>query len=303
MSSFERRGLPFRDVFDSSFDSIIFVDYLNFESAQSLLAQRVIGKPVPFFALSYSLSGGLARDLIRNFRAVMECRQTPSPLSDLRAICRAVVAADLKAKLRATEISAKRIDLDAETDPFLERLYQLQAAVPDETALLAAVPSLFAWAGGVAASRPPSTDRKDAERRERLSALAEELATYIYYTVTILQLFNNQMTAATLPSPASAGGLDSLAKARQLLAVNPKITLAILGKFRSVHGLADILVQPSAAAPSAAPPNGGPPGAAPFAAFSETLRRPPSPIRRHEPEAADRQKRRSRPPRSSRPAL
>ncbi|NCU05708.1 MAG: hypothetical protein GXC73_17195, partial [Chitinophagaceae bacterium] len=42
MSLFERRGLPFRDVFDSSFDHIVYVDYLNLETSISLLKRRVI---------------------------------------------------------------------------------------------------------------------------------------------------------------------------------------------------------------------------------------------------------------------
>jgi len=59
ISSFERRGLPFRDVFDSSFDDIVYVDYLDVASAKRLLLRRVIGMPVPFLCLCHCLSGGL----------------------------------------------------------------------------------------------------------------------------------------------------------------------------------------------------------------------------------------------------
>ena len=40
MSNFERRGMPFRDVFDSSFDAIVHVDYLNLDKAKRLLRRR-----------------------------------------------------------------------------------------------------------------------------------------------------------------------------------------------------------------------------------------------------------------------
>ena len=41
IGSFERRGIPFRDVFDSSFDEIVRVRYLKLEDATTLLNRRV----------------------------------------------------------------------------------------------------------------------------------------------------------------------------------------------------------------------------------------------------------------------
>ena len=42
MSSFERRGLPFRDVFDSSFDDVLHVPNLELSSSRALLDRRVV---------------------------------------------------------------------------------------------------------------------------------------------------------------------------------------------------------------------------------------------------------------------
>jgi hypothetical protein len=58
IASFERRGMPFRDAFDSAFDEIIAVHPLDFRDATRLLRRRVIGSSLPFEALSYCLSGG-----------------------------------------------------------------------------------------------------------------------------------------------------------------------------------------------------------------------------------------------------
>ena len=58
MSSFERRGLPFRDEFDSAFDELIYVDHMKFDLATKLLEQRILGRPVPSFAISYCMSAG-----------------------------------------------------------------------------------------------------------------------------------------------------------------------------------------------------------------------------------------------------
>ena len=72
MANFERRGLPFRDVFDSSFDEIIKVSYFGFDDAKQMLARRILGLPVPFTGLCYCLSGGLPRDLIRAARRLID---------------------------------------------------------------------------------------------------------------------------------------------------------------------------------------------------------------------------------------
>lgn len=40
MSSFERRGLPIRDAFDSSFDKIVYLDYLDYQVSQRRLNPR-----------------------------------------------------------------------------------------------------------------------------------------------------------------------------------------------------------------------------------------------------------------------
>jgi hypothetical protein len=57
MANFDRRGLPFRDVFDSSFDDVVNVSYLSLPDAQRLLNRRVV-LPIPFTCLCYCLSGG-----------------------------------------------------------------------------------------------------------------------------------------------------------------------------------------------------------------------------------------------------
>src|SRR5439155_21212139 len=71
LTSFERRGLPLRDVFDSSFDEIIRVEPLRYEDSRRLLYRRVVGLTEPYIALCHCLSGGLARDLIRAARQVV----------------------------------------------------------------------------------------------------------------------------------------------------------------------------------------------------------------------------------------
>ena len=70
LTAFERRGLPLRDAFDSSFDEIIHVGPLSYAESRRLLYRRVIGLTEPYVALCHCLAGGLARELIRAARQV-----------------------------------------------------------------------------------------------------------------------------------------------------------------------------------------------------------------------------------------
>ncbi len=70
MSRFERRGLPFRDVFDSTFDEIVYVHPLSLGEAQTLLGKRVVGLPLIYAGLCHALSGGVPMDLSRGQAAI-----------------------------------------------------------------------------------------------------------------------------------------------------------------------------------------------------------------------------------------
>ena len=61
LAAYEMRGLPVRDAFDSAFDEVIHVRYLDLEGSRQLLKKRVIGMPDPFVCLCRCLSGGLPR--------------------------------------------------------------------------------------------------------------------------------------------------------------------------------------------------------------------------------------------------
>ena len=238
MSSFERRGLPFRDVFDSSFDTIVYVDYLDFAGSRSLIEQRIVGKPIPFFALSYCLSGGLARDMIRIFRSLIELRQTHPEQDDLETLSQALIKSDLKAKLRAAAITAKKLKLKTEVDEFVAELYRFDSTGVSELALLKAIQSLFPrqTVNDLQAGKK-GEDIGRLSDYENLNALQEELASYLYYLLTILQFFQNSLSQESLTTEEEGGTLDYLARARQMFAINPSITRSMLNRFRGVHSL------------------------------------------------------------------
>jgi hypothetical protein len=250
MSSFERRGLPFRDVFDSSFDTIIYVDYLDFAGAQDLIEKRIVGKPIPFFALSYCLSGGLARDMIRIFRSLFELRQSAPEKNDLKTLCHALVTADVKAKLRAAAVAAKKIELPAEVEKFLAQLYQVESTLLSEDALWKAVGDICPPRAADAQRAGAKDEEKEvAAEREKLNSLRGELATYLYYMLTVVQFFKNTLNQDALTREDEHGKIDYLARARQMLAVNPSITRIMLNNFRVAHSLGECFSLAATAAP------------------------------------------------------
>ncbi len=99
MSAFERRGLPIRDVFDSSFDAIQRVGYLTLEESRTVLAGRLTGLPVPFQSLCHALSAGLPRDLIRVTRELVQRGEGEE--ASLGSLCGELVGAERERKLAA----------------------------------------------------------------------------------------------------------------------------------------------------------------------------------------------------------
>ncbi len=245
MASFERRGLPFRDVFDSAFDEVLKVPYLDLEDAKRLLSRRVIGLPMPFVCLCYCLSGGLARDLIRATRAILDASDGPKA-TDLRAICESVVRAELAAKTEAVTAAIKRIDLEPETSELLRWLRMLEAPH------LSAARSLRQrrWFEQQDVLRLTGIDRggMELEGQRTLRRLSRELTGFYYYCATLLEIFNDGLTKDQLQkaeaSDAGPFSLDHLARSRQTFAVNPLIAWSEVSDFRSAWDL-DVFNIPS----------------------------------------------------------
>ncbi|MEO3826296.1 P-loop NTPase fold protein [Actinomadura sp. B10D3] len=74
LHSFAARGVPVRDAFDSSFDTIIAVSPLALEESRTLISRRARNFSGAAALFCHAWSGGHARDLIRTARACVEFR-------------------------------------------------------------------------------------------------------------------------------------------------------------------------------------------------------------------------------------
>jgi hypothetical protein len=238
LSNFERRGLPLRDSFDSSFDKIIYVGYLNLKGAKQLIKRRVIGMPIPFICLCYCLSGGLARDLIRICRDMLEQVQSedskvPKKDNSLSTVCATLIKSNLELKLQAISLAAKEISIEPEITNFFKNVYKIQESLNHGSINW----ELCDLSDFQKYSISRGESEKNIEERRKLEVLKTEMSNYIYYVQTIIEFFNENLSIDMIKNADISGDIDRLAKAYQYLSINPGISQKIITDFRQKYGL------------------------------------------------------------------
>lgn len=252
LNAFERRGLPLRDAFDSSFDEIIEVTSLSYAESRRLLYRRIIGLTEPYVALCHCLSGGLARDLIRAARQVTRAAQTLSSGTEhipdehdegtaafayqllrqrqvrqapvLSTVCTVVVTDDLRRKLRAVAHLATATPSGQSRD--LQHKLGVAAGYLQTGEHALTIVDVLS---------PPVTGEPDL-----VTALRLDLAAYAYYCATLQDVFTGMLDAAQMTkatSTASPGSFDALAAARHAFTLDPHLAWRSITEFRQAWTL------------------------------------------------------------------
>jgi hypothetical protein len=219
MSSFERRGLPFRDVFDSAFDEIISIEYLTFAESSDLIGRRTTEISVPFKGLGFCLSGGLPRDLIRAVRTMVEISEDRD--RSLPKVAARLIAQDLSGKAAAVTAAIRKVD----AEPATSQLIVWCRHLPD-------------WIGnhGQFAAAMDNLDKTEMWGRSEtdyaaLRRLAREIASYAYYCHTLLEFFGS-----ITPQKATFS-YDELAGIRRSMAANPLVGWELISNFRQARNM------------------------------------------------------------------
>ena len=234
MASFERRGLPFRDVFDSSFDEIIKVPYLGFDDAKQLLARRILGLPVPFAGFCYCLSGGLPRDLIRAARRLIDIPHPSIGGLELKYATSELLRDELVLKTGAVVAAAMRIDLEPEVSRVITwaDAFDLTDLCSEE---LLNHCRRFERDGVLNGSTTYEGENSRISRQSLLR-LSRELLGLYYYSSTLLEFFGDDLEPARLQeaekSEMGIRSLDFLARSRNTFAINSSVAWAAVSKFR-----------------------------------------------------------------------
>ncbi|NKE55561.1 hypothetical protein FXN61_01460 [Lentzea sp. PSKA42] len=200
---FEMAGMGLRSVFDSSFDEVVRVDYLDFDLARSLISRSVEELPDAFVALAYAFSGGLARQLTRSARAIV--RQKQGTL--LAAVTEELIADELDRVCKTTGDALTALDDHDAVNSLLRVL-----ADP--------VPELHDYRKAIQAAY----EGEDAAIRN----LRDLAAARIEFLAVVRDYFTDELTEA-LPAEVNA-----LARARRYAGSNPATGLALLEEFSSV---------------------------------------------------------------------
>jgi hypothetical protein len=244
MVSFERRGMPFRDVFDSTFDEIVWFSPITVAEAVAAIDRRVLGMPVPFKQLCHALAGGLPRDLVRVARAVLNAQDHHQDQNgnihvvptDLSIVVTRLVTDDVARKTRAIAVAAHRIDLEPDVSRFLLMCERIGKAEINSASLHTRISEIT--------QTETSRLHKDAtsESASLLLRLMSELACYYYYSATICLFFDSDAPAsrwhrAMGESEDRVTDLGLLAKGRQAFALNIQVAWEVISTFRKVCGL------------------------------------------------------------------
>jgi hypothetical protein len=257
LNAFERRGLPLRDAFDSSFDEILYVEPFSYYESRRLLYRRVIGLTEPYVALCHCLAGGLARDVIRAARqvarnaaalttgrppALAASRATESaddappeyellyvePVRDLpilSGISGAVLHDELNRKLRALSQVVGRMHSE-DTAKLQGTLHDIATHLATDEPIINVV-DLIAMTG-----RPESP---------QVARVRLDFAAYAYYCATLQEVFTDQLDgihmidATSIPSgPVS---FDALAAARNAFTTDTLLAWNLITQCRIAWSL------------------------------------------------------------------
>ncbi|WP_410586293.1 hypothetical protein [Amycolatopsis sp. lyj-23] len=225
-AGFERRGAPFRDVFDSAFDDVLSVRLLDMGCSRRIVYGLLLGWTKPFVGLCYVLSGGLARDLRRSARELVSHRGNGDEI-ELGAAALAMCRREAEARTDAIRHELMRDPFDALNIDLLTKVAALTPAEATVPSLLKWHDELSSWAPAVAPGEPiPSAAR-----------LGSELAAFLLFAATVLEFFDPAEVAERIREAEKPGGvakcLSTLATARRSLALSPGISIAHTRLFRT----------------------------------------------------------------------
>lgn len=237
ISSFARRGLAVRDAFDSAFDEIVRVGYLDHLQAKSVLSRRVIGLSEPVVGFCHCLSGGLPRDLIRACRALFnESARTGS--RKLAPIAGNILRRDLLDKIDGSITHVLDLGAGSAGTAALVQMRAMRRAVEDRGDLHPAAQSLIEVATRMA---DDATKSGDAVRRA-IADTAADLAIYAVYCVTLRDAFTKYPSQGEWQAAADRKVFADIASFRRALSLNSLSANAELGAFRTVHGMNALLL-------------------------------------------------------------
>ncbi|MEU7011402.1 hypothetical protein [Streptomyces sp. NPDC046332] len=234
-ASFERRGIPFRDVFDSCFDDVLTLQRLGLDTGRKILYGLLLGWSEPFVALCYVLSGGLPRELQRSARQLVGKHDEKSTIDLLQAVPE-LMRHEAAARLGAVRHGLLREACGPAGLALVGRIELIDPTGASADQFREWYKELAEWClRQFAGLRNPDGSSMPAATR-----MGCELAAFMLFAATVMDFFGSTLTSDRLQQAAKSTGGQSLAKladARHALALSPWTSVGCLTTFRDAWGL------------------------------------------------------------------
>ncbi len=221
---FAIRGIPFRDVFDSAFDTIVKIQPPSPDDALKMLARRVDGFPLSVTLFCYAWSGALPRDIIRAARSCVHiAKRTGRPVGVAELVPQ-IIRRDVTDAIDDEVIK----DFESKHSVSIDEILALRHQISDETVPLQAALSACKLEE---AARAANGTREDTDMLRRLSV-------YIEIGSVMLEYFSDGISALLRDDfDRVFGVVEDLARAKAALAMYPAEAEWFLNRARTKMGL------------------------------------------------------------------
>ncbi|WP_234024715.1 hypothetical protein [Streptomyces baarnensis] len=242
-AAFVRRGLPHRDVTDSSLDDIVHVQPSTLEESQKVLAKRSSALKAPHAMLAHTLSGGILRDLLRYGLQIKEMQEKANSY-ELTDISRHLILEELSETLAGFRTLLSKSQWTQETSSILNDVRTLGSHLRNpckctyNTLRHALEQFAFSTPPAPATPRDPVSELQQPFNDPQ--PLIDEACAYAYFSLTLLDIFSTEgFDRRTLQAAMEGpyGDPERLAEARQELGISPYSTRALITKIREAWSL------------------------------------------------------------------
>ncbi|HEV8560361.1 MAG TPA: hypothetical protein VGR06_28835 [Actinophytocola sp.] len=230
LQDFELAAMGMRTAIDSAFDEVLWVDYLDYDLSRKLLNNYVVGLSEQFMAFAYVRSGGLARQLVRTARELINwAAQSPS----LSSVVGKLAESDLRRVSTAVKGSLTKVSDRGSVAALVRALDDYPEGELSQQVLMDYADRLVNCNIGV-----------DSGARD----LRDTMAARTLYLATMIGVFSSDLDDKRVKKgtePAVPGeSFNALARVRRYLGVNPQAAMELLGDFRQHWGMARVDLTP-----------------------------------------------------------
>ncbi|MDX3697906.1 P-loop NTPase fold protein [Streptomyces europaeiscabiei] len=238
-AAFVRRGLPHRDVTDSSLDDIIHMEACTLKEARTILDKRSEDHTPHTALLAHSLSGGLLRDLLRYGLQIEEI-QAKTLTHELAHLARELILEELSETLAGFRTLLSKQQWTQNTSGILSDFRTLCGHLKASRCGCFDGPLLYTLEHF--AHQPPGAQPSHSDITDNARQLIDEAAAYSYFSLTLLEIFTApglDRRSENALVQGSYGAYERLAEARLELGISPYSARTLITHIRKAWSLND----------------------------------------------------------------